>query len=238
MQNNRVDHIKPEVDYRQFRFRQLNTPEFSHIKLLFYWPVFGILFLFLERLQPDRNYYSVHCPLDDLIPFCEWALIPYLLWFVFLIGALAYTFFFDIRAFRRMMHFVMVTYTITILIYSFFPTCQNLRPDTFMRDNFFTRFIAWFYLFDTNTNVCPSLHVIGSFAAMLGLWDCKQFWDRGWKVAFALIALCISLSTVFMKQHSILDVLAALPVCALGWWIAYKKSRSSPKRRYVYGQGI
>ena len=33
--------------------------------------------------------------------------------------------------------------------------------------------------------------------------------------------LCISLSTVFMKQHSILDVLCALPVCALGWWLCY-----------------
>ena len=29
--------IKP--DYRQFRLRKLNTPEFSHIKLLLFWPI-------------------------------------------------------------------------------------------------------------------------------------------------------------------------------------------------------
>lgn len=90
MQSN---HIKPEVNYREFRIHKLNTPEFSHVRLLLYWPIFGLLFLFLERLQPQRNYYPVYCGLDDIIPFCEWALIPYLFWFVFLIGTLVYTFF-------------------------------------------------------------------------------------------------------------------------------------------------
>lgn len=83
--------IKP--DYRQFRLRKLNTPEFSHIKLLLFWPVFGLAFLALERFRPHAAYHVMHCALDDAIPFSEWALIPYLLWFVYLIGALAYTFF-------------------------------------------------------------------------------------------------------------------------------------------------
>lgn len=83
--------IRP--DYRQFRLRKLNTPEFSHIKLLLFWPVFGLAFLALERFRPHAAYHVMHCALDDAIPFSEWALIPYLLWFVYLIGALAYTFF-------------------------------------------------------------------------------------------------------------------------------------------------
>ena len=206
MQSN---HIKPEVNYREFRIHKLNTPEFSHVRLLLYWPIFGLLFLFLERLQPQRNYYPVYCGLDYIIPFCEWALIPYLFWFVFLIGTLVYTFFVDVPAFRRMMYFVIVTYTITVLIYLFFPTCQNLRPEAFVRNNLLTRFIELFYSFDTNTNVCPSLHVIGS------------------------IAVCISLSTVFMKQHSIMDVLAALPVCFFGWWIAYKILPNNKTNRFL-----
>ena len=144
MQSN---HIKPEVNYREFRIHKLNTPEFSHVRLLLYWPIFGLLFLFLERLQPQRNYYPVYCGLDDIIPFCEWALIPYLFWFVFLIGTLVYTFFVDVPAFRRMMYFVIVTYTITVLIYLFFPTCQNLRPEAFVRNNLLTRFIELFYSF-------------------------------------------------------------------------------------------
>lgn len=159
--------ICPSVDYRQFRLRKLNTPEFSHVWLLLFWPVFGLLFSYAERFYPVAHYFEMHCALDDLIPFNEWFLIPYLFWFVYLIGAVAYTFFFDVPGFRRMMRFVMITYSVTLIIYFLFPTCQMLRPEVFPRDNALTRFIAGFYAFDTNTNVCPSLHVIGSLAAFL-----------------------------------------------------------------------
>lgn len=215
--------IRP--DYRQFRLRKLNTPEFSHIKLLLFWPVFGLAFLALERFRPHAAYHVMHCALDDAIPFSEWALIPYLLWFVYLIGALAYTFFQDVPAFRRMMRFVIVTYTAATVVYFIYPTQQLLRPEAFARDNALTRAVAWFYTFDTNTNVCPSLHVIGSAAALFALRDGPRLRKRAWwQAASVLLALCISLSTVFMKQHSILDVLCALPVCALGWWLCYGRT--------------
>ena len=45
-------NLKPVVDYRQFRFRKLNAPEFSHLKYLLFWPVFGILFWTFELLRP------------------------------------------------------------------------------------------------------------------------------------------------------------------------------------------
>ena len=125
-------------------------------------------------------------------------------------------------AFRRMMRFVIVTYTAATVIYFIYPTQQLLRPEAFAHDNALTRAVAWFYTFDTNTNVCPSLHVIGSAAALFALRDGPRFRKRAWwQAASVILALCISLSTVFMKQHSILDVLCALPVCALGWWLCY-----------------
>ena len=68
--------IKPSVDYRQFRFSKLNTPEFSHVWLLLYWPLFGLGFSYVERFYPVAHYIEMHCALDDLIPFNEWFLIP------------------------------------------------------------------------------------------------------------------------------------------------------------------
>ncbi len=211
--------LTPSVDYRRFRPSRLNTPEFSHVKLLLFWPIFGIGFLFAERCYHAPHYYVMHCALDDLIPFCEWFLIPYMLWFAYLIGSLAYTFFFDVPSFRRMMRFVIFTYSVSLVIYLLFPNCQELRPAVFPRDNALTRFIAGFYVFDTNTNVCPSLHVIGSAAAFLGLWYSPRFSSRARRAASGIAAFFISISTVFMKQHSILDVLAALPVCLVGYWL-------------------
>ena len=223
--------ICPGVDYRQFRLRKLNTPEFSHVWLLLFWPVFGLLFSYAERFYPVAHYFEMHCALDDLIPFNEWFLIPYLFWFVYLVGAVVYTFFFDVPGFRRMMRFVMITYTVTILIYLLFPTCQMLRPEVFPRDNLLTRFIAHFYAFDTNTNVCPSLHVIGSFAALFAFRYAPVFSARKWRIASAIAAFLICISTVFMKQHSILDVLAALPLCAIGYYFAYRKAPNRAKNK-------
>ena len=69
-----------------FRFSKFNTPEFQHLKYLVFWPIFGVLFLIVERLWIRDRYTKVHCSLDDLIPFCECFLIPYLFWFALLIG--------------------------------------------------------------------------------------------------------------------------------------------------------
>ncbi len=216
------------VDYRQFRLRRLNTPAFSHLKLLLFWPVFGLLFALVERGGLPVTYHPVHVPLDDVIPFCEYFLIPYLFWFVFLGGMIAYTLFFDVPAFRRMMRFVILTYSVTMLIYLTYPTCQELRPTVFARENGLTRFVRWFYGFDTNTNVCPSIHVIGSIAVVAGAWRSRRFSTPGWKIAFSLVAALISISTVFLKQHSIVDVAAALPLCAVAWPLALR--RDFPKK--------
>lgn len=212
------------MDYRNFRLSKINTDEFRHVKLLIFWPLFGMMFSFVERFYKVGSYHVMHCALDDVIPFCEWFLIPYLFWFVYLIGTLVYTFFFDVPAFKKMMRFIICTYTITMVIYLLFPTCQELRPEVFPRDNVLTRFIGWFYSFDTNTNVCPSIHVLGSVAAMFGLLDCQRLQKPRFKLFAVIAALLICVSTVFMKQHSVLDVIAAAPLCLLGHYLCYYRA--------------
>lgn len=220
---------KDLVDYRSFRLRKLNTPEFRHLWYLLYWPLFGLAFLILERFWIREEYHPVHCALDDLIPFCEAFLIPYLLWFVFLAGMVVYTLFFDVDAFRGLMKFIAVSYTAALVIYILFPNCQELRPLAFPRDNLFTRFLAGFYAFDTNTNVCPSLHVIGSAAVATSAWHSKRFSTPGWRLFFTVTAALISVSTVFLKQHSVWDLLVAVLVCALAQYMAYGVSREQPR---------
>ena len=225
------------VDYRNFRFSKLNTPEFQHLKYLVFWPVFGVLFLTVERLWIRDHYISIHCSLDDLIPFCEYFLIPYLFWFVFLIGMHLYTLLFDTESFKKLMRFIIVSYSLSMMIYIVFPNCQELRPLVFERDNLFTRFLAGFYQFDTNTNVCPSIHVIGSVAVMVSAWNSRHFHTPGWRIIFGVVTILISMSTVFLKQHSVLDVFAAVPVCILAYYAAYGRRKGelkwSPKQSSI-----
>ncbi len=206
---------RPAVDYRRLNLQTVKTEEFRHVLLLLYWPIYGLLFLFVERFFPVTQYHVMHCGLDDMIPFCEWFLIPYLFWFVYLIGMHLYTLFYDVDAFRHLMKYIIFTYTVTIVIYFLFPTCQHLRPDTFARDNLLTKLMAAIYQFDTDTNVCPSLHVIGSMAVLSTACYSKTIRSRAWKIGFGAVAFLICLSTMFLKQHSALDVLTAIPVCII-----------------------
>lgn len=219
------------VDYRRFRLNKLNTPEFKHLKYLAFWPVYGFLFLFVERLWVRGYYKPVYCPLDDKIPFCEYFLIPYLFWFVFLIGIQIYTLLYDTKSFEKFMKFIILTYSAAIIIYILLPNCQELRPVVFERNNLFTRFMEGFYQFDTNTNVCPSIHVIGSAAVMFCGWKSKYLNTIGWKTFFGIAAFLISISTVFLKQHSILDILAAIPICLIGYILVFRKKNCRSRQK-------
>ena len=217
------------TDYRQFRLSKLNDPTFSHLKLLLYWPIYGLVFLTLERFL-HLDYHTIYPPLDDLVPFCEYFLFPYLYWFVFLIGMHLYLLLFDTAGFRKFMWFISLTYTATCIIYLIYPSQQELRPETFRRDNLLTRFMTWFYAFDTNTNVCPSLHVIGSLAVLAAAWNTPRFATPLWRTAFTLQAVLISISTVFLKQHSLLDIPPAVALSAIAYYLVYirRPRRSKP----------
>ena len=224
---------KPVVDYRHFRLSRLNEPQFSHLKLLAGWIVYFAAYVLTENLIPAERCIPVHCWLDDIIPFCEWFLIPYLFWFVFMVGMIVYSLLWDVDAFRRFMKFIMFTYTVTLIIYLVYPSMQNLRPAEFERDNVLTRFMASYYVFDTNTNVCPSMHVIGSVAVLCAAWNSKAFSTTPWRIAFTVVTLLISFSTVFLKQHSFVDVPPAFLLSAAGWWVAHHDFRRSAAKSPV-----
>ena len=175
-----------------------------------YWPVYGLLFYLLERVCRPERYHVMYTALDDVIPFHELFVIPYVFWFLYLIGIHCYTAKRDAAAFRRLMAFVAVSHTCALAIFFLFPTCQHLRPLVFPRDNVLTDIVAFFYRIDTSPNVCPSLHVVGSMAVWYGAKDTKLLAHRGWRVFFLLATASICLSTVVLKQHSVVDVMGSM----------------------------
>ncbi len=219
--------------YRDIRLNNLNTPRYRHVWLLLFWAAYGIAFALVE-LWENRNWTVVYWPgVDDAIPFCEWFLIPYMFWFVFLVGMIAFTFFFDVTAFRKTMYFIMITYTVTLVVYLIWPTAQELRPDiaSLGRDNILTRFMADFYEFDTNTNVCPSIHVLGSIAVLFGSWHCKYFKSVPWQLFFWVWTVLICISTVFLKQHSAVDLPPAILLSMLAYPFAFHGDKIFKRRK-------
>lgn len=54
----------PLIDYRQFRLSRLNTPQFRHLKLLLFWPIFSLVFCYLENYRPAVYYAPMRCALN------------------------------------------------------------------------------------------------------------------------------------------------------------------------------
>ncbi|MBR2916488.1 MAG: phosphatase PAP2 family protein [Clostridia bacterium] len=212
---------KPAVDYRQFRFSKLNTPQFSHLKLLFGWVGYFALYFLTENLIPIEKCRAIHCGLDDIIPFCEWFLLPYVFWYGLIIFSLGYFALYNVDSFKKLQTYIIITQIVAMTIYIIYPTCQNLRPEEFSRDNFLTDCIGYIYAFDTNTGVCPSLHCAYSFG-IASVWLKEREISPIWKVLIVIAVILICLSTMFIKQHSALDFFAALPVCFLAEILVFK----------------
>ena len=212
---------KPVVDFRTFRFSRINEPQFSHLKYWLIWVVYFILYFLTENLIPQEACHPIHCALDDMIPFCEWFLIPYTFWYLLVFLSLLYFMFYDPDAFKKLSTYIFITQMVAMAVYILYPSRQDLRPVVFERDNILTRIMAFIYAFDTNTGVLPSLHVAYSLG-IASVWIKRKETPLWWKVLLVFLVILISAATTFVKQHSALDVFAALPLGVLAEILTFK----------------
>ena len=218
---------RPVVDYRTFRLNKINEPQFAHLKLLLGWVVYFALYFLTENLIPAEKCQPVHMWLDDVIPFHEVFLIPYIFWYFLIVFSLGYFLLYHVDSFKRLQTYIIVTQLTAMAIYILFPSRQDLRPAIFPRDNFLTNCIRILYAFDTNTGVCPSLHVAYSIG-IASVWTKEKGASIWWKSFVVVAVILICLSTMFIKQHSAVDFFAALPVCLLAEFIVYHRPKARP----------
>lgn len=223
----------PVVDYREFRFSRLNEPRFSHVKLLGGWIVYFALYFLTENLIPPQRCHVIHSTLDDLIPFNEYFAVFYCFWFLLLAASLLYFFLYDIDSFKHLQIFLMITQAGAMLVYILYPSIQLLRPQVFPRDNFFTHVMAFIYAFDTPTGVCPSLHVAYSMG-IASVWLRYKPAPRAWKVFVVFAVVMISASVAFVKQHSVIDIAAALPLGLLADFLLYGQTSHGKTQLQIY----
>ena len=221
---------KPVVDYRQFRFSRLREPRFSHLLWLLGWVGYFIFYFLTENLIPRENCAVMHCFIDDLIPFCEWFVIPYTFWYLIIVISLLYFALYNPTNFKNLMKFIIVTQIVAMAVYIIFPNCQNLRPAEFENDNLLTAVVGFLYSFDTSTNVCPSLHVAYSLG-IASVWFREKSAAAVWKIFVLIAVVLICLSTMFIKQHSAVDVIAALPLGVLAEFITFYLPKLTFKKK-------
>ena len=182
---------------------------------LLYLPIYLLMFVAVEHLVVD-NYWVSWCTLDDMIPFVRQFVLVYVLWYPLMLGTTLYLLLKDRRAFLRYARSVVLGLTACMLTFVLLPSGQDLRPAEVPGSDLTARLLRFIYAADTNTNVFPSMHVVGTLAAVIGIFDSRSA-PRGVQWGVAALGVLINASTVLIKQHSVLDILGGVVL----YWLVY-----------------
>ena len=210
----------------------LSTKLRTALPMIFFMIGYCGIFVLVEKW--NRLHYTViHMALDDAIPFCEVFIIPYMLWFLYVMAFTIFILFADEDGFRRVSTLLMLGMGLFLAVSIVFPNIHFLRPEVMPRDNVFTRLVQFIYSSDTPTNLTPSIHVYNSLAIMIGTAHTRiRPFDR--KLARILsygLGFSIILSTMFIKQHSVSDVLVAFALMAVAYVAVYRFNFTFYRRR-------
>lgn len=179
------------------------------------WPLCYIFIYFPWFFWLEKHvtrYTVIHCTLDDYIPFCEYFIIPYLFWFFYITGIVLLLLFKSTKKdFQRCCLYLFSGMSIALFICTIFPNGQNLRPVIDDTPTIFTKIVQVLFSMDTDTNVFPSIHVFNSIAAHMALTK-SEFGQKHKRIApaSAVTMVLICMSTVFLKQHSFIDLMGGV----------------------------
>ena len=194
---------------------------------------YGIFYLISFLLLENRNVpiHTVQCSLDDKIPFCEYFIIPYLLWFVLIGGTIFYfgVICKDKKEFTRLAASVSFGLTVFLIVSFVYPNGHNLRP-VLEGDNIFLKLTEFIYMADTPTNILPSLHVyetIVCYMAILKNERCRK--NKRNSILLGILSVSIIASTMFLKQHSVIDVIFAIGLSSVSYVMCYVWSEKYEK---------
>lgn len=186
-------------DWADRRYRRLMLA-LPVVYFLFYLLCFVLL---EEHVRPR---YWISSRLDAYIPFCEWFILPYAAWFPLVPGLFLYFYRRDPERYRYLCRAILLGLTACLVLYALFPNGQLLRRAV-PRDNLLCQLVTLLRRVDTPTNVCPSIHVFVSVTLAIAMARSPAL-ARHQRLRAALMILCglICLATVFLKQHSVIDV--------------------------------
>lgn len=180
------------------------------------------LYLFIGGPAPGRVLRVPAIGLDDAIPFMPaWSLIYGALYaFVILLPVFVVREDDHIRRTLRAYFAVWITAYLCFLVY---PTVAP-RPESVRVQGFGEWGVSLLYGMDPPYNCFPSLHVAHSFISAL---TCVRV-HRGVGIAATIGASLVALSTLFTKQHYVLDVVAGVLMAVVAFMIFLRPQTLAP----------
>lgn len=200
--------------------------QYKHGLLLLYFFLYFPWFSYLEKTV-TTHFHVIHVALDDYIPFCEYFIIPYLAWFGYVAFGVCYFFFKNKEEYYRLCTTLFTGMTIFLIVSTLYPNGHYLRPTYFDHNNICIQLVKWLYSTDTPTNLFPSIHVYNSICVNAAIWHSEDFKKhKAVRYGSAVLMVLIILSTMFLKQHSVFDVVTGTVLAAFLYSVVYNPNAS------------
>lgn len=213
---------------KKLSMKKLNMKEllyqYRYLLLQTYWLLYLPWFGYLEKTV-TRHFHVIHMEIDNVIPFISAFCIPYFLWFGYVAVAFCYTYLHDKQEYVRACLFLFTGMTIFLIVSTVYPNGHYMRNQVILGNGVFDQIVRWLWSTDTATNLFPSIHVFNSIGAHIALTRSENLRDSKLVKYGSFTLMCsIILATVFIKQHSVFDVMTALLMALVLYPIAYGKA--------------
>jgi len=177
--------------------------------LLLFIPALNVIYTHLNHDGAGVN--DLMTDLDERIPFLPAFIIPYMLWYPYIFAMLVVFFIKDRSHYVRSFVIVILGLLASYATYSVFQTTVP-RPEL-ISDGFLTHLVSIVYAHDAPFNCFPSIHVLTSYIVMKAAFRSRLHPNA--KRAVFFFSWTIIFSTLFVKQHAMLDGAGAIMLAEL-----------------------
>ncbi|MGM9876467.1 MAG: phosphatase PAP2 family protein [Bacilli bacterium] len=192
----------------------------NRIIILFGAFIFQSLIYFITKLFQNNPVY-LNNAIDDRIPFIPSFVIFYVMWYLFLILIPLLILKYNKKVFDKYIVVSIVYAILEGIIFILFPTTMNRQP--LVVTDISTWIVDIIYKVDTPVcNLFPSAHCAFSILFIISILDVKEV-KKEYKILIIISSLLIILSTVFIKQHVVVDVLGALLIVPIYYILRKRK---------------
>ncbi|NHM31038.1 phosphatase PAP2 family protein [Neobacillus terrae] len=202
-----------------------------YLLLLSVWPVLGLIYQVLNE-HPQKAA-DISTSFDHNIPFIPIFIIPYILWYAYMFVYLVYFCFKDTKVYIKTLIMIVLAELVCFTIYFFFQTTVP-RPDP-QGNTQIIHLVKSIYANDQPYNCFPSIHVLTTFSIMLGSLNLQKKHLLN-TISIHLFGSLIIISTLFVKQHVILDMIGSMFLTTFIYGIVFEISNLwvSQKSEAVY----
>lgn len=173
--------------------------------------VWALCYFSINKFSEGRTTHVLAFDFEESIPFIPFFVIFYIM--TYFVVIMPYFVVKDIKDYRRTVLAYLFLIFISSVVYIMYPV-KIIRPEI-IKEGIFLNMVKWMYNTDKPYNLFPSLHV--SLSALSSL-VCLKY---NKKIGYFLIVLLflISLSTLFVKQHYLVDIIFAVILAFFSYYL-------------------